>query len=144
MFHVIYRQHAPLVRALECWGPSSNHRCAAKRHRLRLCGEGARSSTHHCKLDSTIGRRRRRQGTQSRHVAQLHSGGPGAPGRPGHHPRGDVAPPTVMPTPSGPNLTKMGTSATSPPCPHSTSPWPHFIGRVGTDVGGARCPSGGL
>ena len=37
-----------------------------------------------------------------------------------------------------------GDVATSPPCPHSTSPWPHFIGRVGTDVGGARCPSGGL
>ena len=37
-----------------------------------------------------------------------------------------------------------GDVATSPLCPHSTSPWPHFIGRVGTDVGGARCPSGGL
>ena len=24
-------------------------------------------------------------------------------------------------------------------CPYSTSPRPHFIGRVGTDVGGARC-----
>ena len=37
-----------------------------------------------------------------------------------------------------------GDVATSPPCPHSTSPRPHFIGRVGTDVGGAWCPSGGL
>ena len=54
----------------------------------------------------------------------------------------EPSPGRAVPRPGWAQSYQDGDVATSPPCPHSTSPRPHFIGRVGTDVGGARCPSG--